>query len=107
MFKKIVIGGGTDGIGFEVLRILYNNQSSSIFYVIGRNFDRIKKEFGGDQERIIKLECDITNKSNLNSCISEIDGTIDVFINTIGTFLKVVILFFSFNQKIYRFIYLT
>jgi len=80
---NILIAGGTDGIGYGFLNLVRQKWNFNKIYVLGRHFDHI------DQTNIIKLQCDITTENDLIEKLAEItDHSLDIFVNTIGSFCK-------------------
>lgn len=80
---SILICGGTDGIGFELVRIIIRDGQYSPVFVLGRSFKRIDEM----KWNVVKIECDITQKDRLDASMNAI-GDLDVFVNCIGTFFK-------------------
>ena len=87
---NLLIAGGTDGLGLGFLKLMINSGGKwniNKIYVLGRHFTQV------DQLRtsieIVRLKCDITDNDQLMSVFETIsDGSLDVFINTIGSFIK-------------------
>ena len=87
--RSLFVAGGTDGIGFSFVANECQRRKYARIYVLGRNFARIDTELMSQHaERLVKLECDITNASALRESLAGIEHTIDDFVNTIGTFAR-------------------
>ncbi|HKL03971.1 MAG TPA: SDR family oxidoreductase [Cryomorphaceae bacterium] len=85
--KKILITGGTSGIGKEILKDLAT-RGAHHFAVMARNADRIeslKDEFPDSE--ILPLPGDISNPKDLDKAISRIEsewGELDILVNNAG-----------------------
>lgn len=84
MDKKILIAGGTDGIGFALTTLCTKDKEYKHIYVLGRNFSSIRKLKNG---RIIELPCNILEPAEVKSALGKV-RSLDVFVNTIGSFQK-------------------
>lgn len=89
----MLIAGGTDGIGFVFLASECQRSKYKDIFVLGRSFARVDAELKEhvQSQRIVKLECDITDSSavrqSMKSILSYV-SQIDDFVNTIGTFAR-------------------
>ena len=84
---RILIAGGTDGIGLGFVKRWSQTHQDELF-VVGRNFSKIDDLFGQRNEvRLNRLRLDIRDLDAVESAVSRI-GDIDIFVNTIGTFLN-------------------
>ncbi|KAI5787559.1 hypothetical protein FPQ18DRAFT_373034 [Pyronema domesticum] len=71
-FKCVVTGGGT-GIGLMIVQGLAKNGAT--VYITGRRkeaLDKVCSQYNGDKGKIIGIPCDITDKSQLQNLVSEI-----------------------------------
>jgi len=90
--RILLIAGGTDGIGFSLLKAECKRRKYSKIYVLGRNFDRfhqLHKQLLNNPPvpEIVELSCDITQQDEIRTTISKIkDESIHDFVLTIGTF---------------------
>lgn len=73
--QKVLITGGTKGIGFEVAKLFLDNYFE--VYVLGRDFSNF------DLEKAKKIEFDLTDLRNIPTLIEE-TGEIDILINNAG-----------------------
>ena len=83
--KKIIITGGTDGIGLAILKKLIQDKHKIIF--VGKNETKginICNSF--DSNLIEFIQCDLSEKKNVNQLIEKLNtlDSIDVLINNAG-----------------------
>lgn len=76
--KKVVITGGTKGIGLEITKLFIANKDEVI--VIARDFSKMPQELTG---KIRQVPFDLQNISEIPQIVSTI-GNIDVLINNAG-----------------------
>jgi short-subunit dehydrogenase involved in D-alanine esterification of teichoic acids len=74
---KVLLCGGTDGIGLALLERLLQNPVYESIYVLGRNFEKIDKNLDHSQ-RVKRLVCDIGYSTQIEQAFSQIEGNIDV-----------------------------
>ena len=86
----MLLAGGTDGIGLALLKQLFREHDAEYAkcYVIGRNFARLEKQTVSKWEKLVPLQCDITDTAALEARLAEIPEEIDEFVNTVGTFYR-------------------
>ena len=89
--KRVVITGGSDGIGFSCAEYFLKNGAAVL--ITGRNRDKLDsaaERLGS--ERLFTLMWDVTDFENLagriNECVSILGG-IDIFVNNAGLARKV------------------
>lgn len=85
--KRIVVAGGTDGIGLAFIKEL-NPKEYETIYILGRDFAKVRSL---QIANVVELGCDITDQELLLEAISSIDKPIDQFVNTIGIFHKAMV----------------
>jgi short-subunit dehydrogenase len=84
---RILIAGGTDGIGLSFARLWAKSRRDEVF-IVGRDFSRIDGSFSElSNGRLNRLQVDVRDLDAVESAFSNIEE-IDIFVNTIGTFLK-------------------
>ena len=85
--KKILICGGTQGIGFSLVKQILNETKASYVFATYRKesdlrlLDELKQSFSS---RLNLIELDITKEESFKN-LSEILGNLDFCINTIGS----------------------
>ena len=86
--RSVFVAGGTDGIGFSFVSSECERHKYSRIYVLGRNFSRVDNLMSRHGDRLVKLECDVTDTTALRRVLDAIEHTIDDFVVTIGTFAR-------------------
>jgi len=85
MKQNILIAGGTDGIGLSFLERTLNEDHYDKVYVLGRKFNKVTDY---KDNRIVQIECDITDNIAVHTAVDSVKEDLDIFVNTIGTFAK-------------------
>ncbi len=84
--KTVIITGGSDGLGYAVARLLAKSHN---VYILARNEKKLIK-IAKELNCKYKL-CDVTNWSNIESVIGEINQeskSIDILINNAGIWIQ-------------------
>lgn len=93
--RALMICGGTDGIGFSLLASELLRSKYTHFFVLGRDFSRVRRlRRGTDDEipqqasqKIVEIPCDITSLDEIGIAVDKIeDNSLHDFVLTIGTF---------------------
>ncbi|WP_108650266.1 SDR family NAD(P)-dependent oxidoreductase [Dongshaea marina] len=81
--KVVVITGGANGIGEELVRA-YVSQGSKVAFL---DFDKKSAELLASELGCLFLYCDVTNTSQLKDCFAQVAanlGDVDILINNVG-----------------------
>jgi len=85
-----MIAGGTDGIGFALLRSEIQRSKYSKIFVVGRNFSKVDWDdtiSRQENHTIVKIPCDITQLDEIGRSLNSIGSEpVHDFVLTIGTF---------------------
>jgi len=83
--KRILITGGSSGLGFELAQLLVNKGAH--IFICGRDQDQLDKaKIRLNSENVRAIKCDISDFSQVQSMANEIPN-LDILINNAGTWL--------------------
>lgn len=89
---NILVAGGTDGLGLEIVKLLDKNEENTIS-VIGRNASKLN-----ELPDIRFIELDITNEAKVEEFASSFIANLDILIISIGIFGHGKLVDFSYEQ---------
>lgn len=78
--KKVLITGGSGGIGAQCVRD-FSKLGYDVYFIYNKNYDAAKKL--SEETGACALKCDITSEREVNDIVNKIGGT-DVLVNNAG-----------------------